>query len=480
MVFKKLLNTLGMGGPVVDTVLSTAQAQPGGELTGEVRLRGGDHPVEITEVRVALVAEVRVERQVYESADTRLITEIPVARGFTLAPGQELAFPVRLPIPLETPLTHAFGRPLPGIAVGVQTRLKVAKALGAGDLDPVEISPLAGQQRVLDAVANLGFRPKDTAVEPGRIGGPAQRLPFHQEIAFWPPSGYTALFDELAVALVTTPNGLIVGLEPGRHSLARPMDDGFGRFSVTVDHIMQTNWEHEFTAWLQAVVTRLQPGHPAQGYAGQGYADQPYPGHPGSGYAGPGYGPGYAGSGYPGSGYGPGYADSGYGPGYAGSGYAGSRYGGRYGGRRGPGWGGVAAAGLGGLAAGMFAGEAVELAGDAIGGAAHLAGDAIAGTADLAGDAIAGTAGLAGDAIAGTAGLAGDAIGGTADLAGDVIGGGANLVGDGFGAVGDVIGGGADLVGDGFGVAGEVAEGGFDLLGDGFDAMGDGLGDLFG
>ena len=46
MVFKRLLGSLGVGGPTVDTVLDAAPgsgsaAVPGGALTGRVHLKGG-------------------------------------------------------------------------------------------------------------------------------------------------------------------------------------------------------------------------------------------------------------------------------------------------------------------------------------------------------------------------------------------------------------------------------------------------------
>ncbi|MDI5979868.1 sporulation protein [Amycolatopsis magusensis] len=41
MVFKKMLQKMGVGGPSVDTVLHEPRGRPGASLAGEVRLAGG-------------------------------------------------------------------------------------------------------------------------------------------------------------------------------------------------------------------------------------------------------------------------------------------------------------------------------------------------------------------------------------------------------------------------------------------------------
>lgn len=58
MVFKRLLGSLGVGGPTVDTTLAPGAARPGGTLSGRVRLVGGTVGHDVEHVALELVARV--------------------------------------------------------------------------------------------------------------------------------------------------------------------------------------------------------------------------------------------------------------------------------------------------------------------------------------------------------------------------------------------------------------------------------------
>lgn len=58
MVFKRVLGSLGVGGPVVDTVLDRGPVRPGGVVRGQVRLRGGGSGCDIEHLALELVARV--------------------------------------------------------------------------------------------------------------------------------------------------------------------------------------------------------------------------------------------------------------------------------------------------------------------------------------------------------------------------------------------------------------------------------------
>lgn len=74
--------------------------------------------------------------------------------------------------------------------LGVSTELEIARAVDAGDLDPINVHPLPAQQALLDAFGQLGFRFRSADMERGHIRGTRQTLPFYQEIEFLPPSQY--------------------------------------------------------------------------------------------------------------------------------------------------------------------------------------------------------------------------------------------------------------------------------------------------
>lgn len=63
MVFKRLLGSLGVGGPTVETVLEAGAVLPGGTLRGEVRLVGGSESYDVDRVDLELVAHVEAEHE---------------------------------------------------------------------------------------------------------------------------------------------------------------------------------------------------------------------------------------------------------------------------------------------------------------------------------------------------------------------------------------------------------------------------------
>ena len=61
MVFKRVLQAMGVGGPSVETVLANPNCRPGGYLDGRVQVIGGEHAVDVEYVAVGLRTRVEVE-----------------------------------------------------------------------------------------------------------------------------------------------------------------------------------------------------------------------------------------------------------------------------------------------------------------------------------------------------------------------------------------------------------------------------------
>ncbi|MEV7801545.1 sporulation protein [Microbispora sp. NPDC088329] len=332
MVFKRMLGALGVGAPSVDTVLTTPRVRPGGVLTGEVRLSGGDFDAEIEDITLGLVAGVEIEHGDGESAGLGEFSRARVSGPFTLRAGESRSIAFQIPVPWETPISEIDGQHLTGMALGVRTEVAIAKAVDKGDLDPIAVEPLPSQLRILEAFLQLGFAFKSADLEAGHLHGVRQELPFFQEIEFYPPPRHAGVVGEVELTFVADPAGLEVILEAdkraGRHS-----GDAVGRFRVDHQDAVRMDWPGEIDRWL----TRLTQ-HAA-----------PYGDHHG------GYGHGEHG----------GYGNHGYG----GHGYGG--HGGHYEGHHphhhghqehhsGPGWGAVAAAGAAGVVGGLVAGEIIE------------------------------------------------------------------------------------------------------------------------
>jgi sporulation-control protein len=318
MVFKKLLGSLGIGGPTVDTVLSTPTATPGGPLQGHIHLKGGGSDTDIEGITLILTA--RAAGAAFE------VARITAAGRFTLPAGAVQAIPLQTQTPWETPITTIYGQPLPGIALGVHTQVDVRGGSGKTDLDPLTVAPLPVHNHLLDALGNLGCRFVRADLRPGQqVGLPApvvQRITFYAPADTRPPGAH---LPQLGLNFVANAHALDIAIEAGwgspptHHTLAHT--DAAG----DITDITGT--------WVREALARI-PQQAAQ----PGSFMQP---------AQPGYRPGQ----------GPGYA-----PGYAGQGYGGQGYGGRY--RSGPGMGGMIAAGAGGAAlgflGGMVVGEMIE------------------------------------------------------------------------------------------------------------------------
>ncbi|GAA3712083.1 sporulation protein [Nonomuraea antimicrobica] len=318
MVFKRMLGAFGVGAPSVDTVLSTPRTQPGGTLEGEVRLKGGDFDAEIEHVTLGLVARVEIEHGEGESAGLGEFSRAQVSGPFTLRKGEERVIDFRMPVPWEAPISEIGGQPLTGMAVGVRTELAIAKAVDKGDLDQVAVEPLPSQLRILEAFLQLGFGFKAADLEAGQLYGVRQELPFYQEIEFYPSGQYAGLVGEVEVTFVADPAGLHVVLEADKRSGRYSSSDAIGRFHVSHDDALRTDWAGELGRWLDGL---SQYGHQSHHSGHHGYDDHGHYGHH-EGHHG--------------------------------------HHEGHHGHRSGPGMGMVVAAGAAGVVGGLVAGEVVE------------------------------------------------------------------------------------------------------------------------
>ncbi|HET9657677.1 MAG TPA: sporulation protein [Kineosporiaceae bacterium] len=256
-MFKRMLQSLGVGGPSVETELSTPDVRPGGRLEGWVRVLGGNHVSEIEHVALGLLTRVEVESGDSEWHTDQEFARQPITGRFTVSPGEQSQFPFAFDIPVETPITHVYGQHLHGMTMGLRTELEVARALDTTDLDPFAVHPMPAQERILDGLARLGFHFRTAGLERGRIHGVQQSLPFYQEIEFHPAPQYARAISELELSFVATPQYLQVVLEiDKRGGLFTEGQDVFGRFTVDYAAAEHTDWARELDGWLQQAAAR--------------------------------------------------------------------------------------------------------------------------------------------------------------------------------------------------------------------------------
>jgi sporulation-control protein len=257
VVFKRLMQAMGVGGPSVETVLTNPNCRPGGYLEGLIHVAGGEHPVDIEYVALGLVTRVEVESGDSEYDSTQEFHRQRGTGAFRLAAGQRHDVPFRFEVPWETPITEVYGQRLHGMTMGLRTELEVARAVDKSDLDPVTVHPLPAQERILEAFLRLGFRFSRADVERGRVHGVRQTLPFYQEIEFYPAPQYHRALSQLEVTFLATPTHLQVVLEiDKRGGVFSEGHDAFGHFDVDYETADHTDWTGRLDGWLRQAVHR--------------------------------------------------------------------------------------------------------------------------------------------------------------------------------------------------------------------------------
>ncbi|MFJ7779137.1 sporulation protein [Streptomyces yangpuensis] len=277
MVFKRLLGTLGVGGPVVDTVLDPVSAVPGGTLSGQVDLKGGKADFTIDHITLELIARVEAEHEHGESDGTVVFHRISVGGGFRLNEDEHRSVPFAFPLPFETPVTELHGQPL-GIVLGVRTELGVAGAKDKGDLDPLTVRPLPIQEAVLEALGRLGFGFKSADLEYGQIRGTGQQLPFYQEIELTPAARYASEVGEIEVTFLASQAGLEVVIEADRRGgHFQGGHDALTRFTYTHEDAATRDWTTEVETWMNQLLAH-HGGHGAHHGDGDHHGHRSGPG----------------------------------------------------------------------------------------------------------------------------------------------------------------------------------------------------------
>ncbi|MEU9237862.1 sporulation protein [Streptomyces subrutilus] len=253
MGFKKLFASLGAGGASVDTVITEPNVAPGGIVQGEVRIQGGSVEQQIEGLSVGLQARVEVEGGDQEYKQDVVFTKQRLGGAFQVQAGAVHVVPFVLEIPWETPITHFGGQHLHGMNIGVSTELEIARAVDAGDLDPINVHPVQAQQAILDAFRQLGFTFRSADMERGHIRGTRQTLPFYQEIEFLPPSQYRGL-NQVELTFVTDGREMDVVLEMDKKpGLFSEGSDTYRCFQVGLQSYQETDWAAYLNQWIASV-----------------------------------------------------------------------------------------------------------------------------------------------------------------------------------------------------------------------------------
>ncbi|HET6291120.1 MAG TPA: sporulation protein [Amycolatopsis sp.] len=260
-MFQKVLATFGSGGAKIDARLLDRTVSPGRPLRGEILLLGGEVDQEINNLSVRLLARVTLPDERHPGVEDLEFGVQQLAGSERIAPGQQIRLPFEVALPWETPISSVFGKPLNGMAVGVQTSLDIANSVtDPVDVDGAAIEPLPAQKRILDAFSRIGFVFREAVLERGRINGAIQQLPFFQEIRFTPSPRFAPAFTSVAVTFLSSPSETQVVLEVTKR-VRVSKSGGFGGRGqeflglFKVDHaaLERVQWEPQLEGWLHEV-----------------------------------------------------------------------------------------------------------------------------------------------------------------------------------------------------------------------------------
>ncbi|MCU0490417.1 MAG: sporulation protein [Chloroflexaceae bacterium] len=231
-MFKKLLASIGIGNAHVDTRLADDTLSPGEMVAGEVHMRGGEVAQEIDSIYIYLATKYRVESGDTTVSREHILVQHPLSERFTLGVGETRTVSFSFGVPYTTPLTMGTQR------VYVRTGLAISSAIDPGDTDQIQVGPHPLQERVLQAVQNLGFQLYSANAEYSPKLGRGQ--PFVQEFEFKPYGKWSSRLKELELIFYLSPNSLDVYLELDRRERGLmallddfDMNERYAHFTVT-------------------------------------------------------------------------------------------------------------------------------------------------------------------------------------------------------------------------------------------------------
>ncbi|MCO1576771.1 sporulation protein [Crossiella sp. SN42] len=267
-MFNKMLGAFGRGGgPTVTTVPQTQHVEPGQVLGGAVHLRGGRADVQLTQVALVLTTQVATPGQVVTGEFHRMA----LGQAVHLPAFGQLTVPFVLSLPAETPVTAVGPAVLPGVLVELRAEAHTTGAPAQADPVPLLVQPLDAQDRVLDAVGELGLSFRDTQVVAGRLPGAVQELDFIQRMFFLPPEKYHGRLREIELTFVAGSRDLVVSLIADREpELAR-------RHTMSRQEALTADWPALLGRWLEQAAARdrdaLTDGLPPAPGSGPGLLD---------------------------------------------------------------------------------------------------------------------------------------------------------------------------------------------------------------
>lgn len=236
----RMLARIGVGAATVDTYLSSVAAVPGGTLSGDIVIQGGQVPQEINRLYLQLMTRYKVDDRTHN----HVLSSYTIGEPLTVQPQTQVAQPFAIELPTTTPLT--VGR----TPIYLVTGLDLTGAFDPKDSDTIQVTPHPLQQRVLTALDELGFQLWHAETEYDTRWG---RLV--QELEFRPSGRYREHLRELELIFGLDHDGLDVFIEIDRRARGlglffESLNEQRGSLHFTLADMERSDW----TARLQATI----------------------------------------------------------------------------------------------------------------------------------------------------------------------------------------------------------------------------------
>lgn len=206
--FRKIFASIGFGATTVDTVLYQDRVWPGGTLSGEVRIKGGEVTQQIEDIYFYITTRYTRERSNRQYQCNYDLVRYCLHKSLTVYGGSYRVIPFAVSVPYETPLSY------PNTPVFLRTGLDIHHAIDPKDTDAITVIPTPLMDRCLQIVETLGLHLKSVECEYHPSIG--RTVPFVQEFEYAPGVRYRGRIQELELMFFPGPQTLDVVFEIDR------------------------------------------------------------------------------------------------------------------------------------------------------------------------------------------------------------------------------------------------------------------------
>ncbi|TWT14353.1 sporulation protein [Planomicrobium sp. CPCC 101079] len=230
-LFDKVKASAGIGNAKVDTRISNSTAKQGGQVAGEVVIKGGSVEQQINSISISVETSVLVEHDDRKYRQDFQIQRVKVSEALTIGAKEEKVLPFSFTLSYEAPITTGKSE------VWLDTVLDVPFAVDPKDKDGIKVAGTEAAEKMLAAIQELGFTLKSVT----NLKSRQTKSGLVQEFEFYPSPDFRKHFTELEVIFLSDTTGTTVFIEMDHKAkglgglLAQALDMDESRLSMRIE-----------------------------------------------------------------------------------------------------------------------------------------------------------------------------------------------------------------------------------------------------